>query len=246
MAPNARNASPGKDLPTRPRRAPLPAACLCASLLLARLARADLVTPDMVGLPDLTKVNDQYKALGLVFRDYRYNATFLDGGSWHSLWLPVRDPGDPRPPDPDPRNYMSGPYQQVAFVVPGKGGPATTDSLRLRVYSFFRAQFTLDAYDINGDLLRTTSVVTSPGVDQWLTFSAPGTHSFTASEGWLGWPPAQNWPPWLLGAVEFQPVAAAPEPGGLALFALGALGLATRAWPRRKPRAGGGAPAPGG
>jgi hypothetical protein len=119
---------------------------------------------------------------------------------------------------------MSGPYQQVAFVMPGTGVPATTGSLRLQVYSLWQAQFTLDAYDINGNLLRTASVITSPGVDQWLTFSAPGIHSFTATEDWLR-PPFLNWPPWLLDAVEFQPVPAAPEPGSLVLFALGALGL---------------------
>jgi hypothetical protein len=207
------------------RRLPLLAAVLCA--LLARPAGADRVTPDMASVPWDTPVTDQYKRFGLVFRQDWY-ATFNMGG-WASG---------------TPDTLMPAGTQSVAFVVPGTDEPATTDTLRLRISSAWESAFTLDAYDVNGKLLRSYSMLTEPGIDQWVSVEARGIHSFRADESWWhppGSPPGidDNSPQWWMYAVEFTPVAAAPEPGGLALFALGALGLAARARRKRPCPAGG-------
>lgn len=200
-----------------PRRHLL-AAVLCA--LLARPAVADLVTPGMASVPWDTPVTDQYKPFGLVFHHHGWAATY---GDWSSLTTDSMVPAG---------------IQSASFVVPGTDRPATTNTLRLGISSIWQSEFTLDAYDIDGNLLRSISMVTEPGIDQWVAVEASGIHSFAANEYWWQPPgsppePVYNSPGWYLLAVEFTPVAAVPEPGGLGLAVLGALGLAARAWRRR-------------
>src|SRR5262245_38216677 len=120
-------------------------ALLCA--LLAGPARADLITPDMVNLPYQAHVTDQYESFGLVFHgDRDEDATHVDGG-WKSLY-------------PAGEYAVNGAYQTVSFVTPGTGQPAATDVLRVRITSAFNSLFWLDAYYVNGSLLRSFYMVT--------------------------------------------------------------------------------------
>src|SRR5262249_37611440 len=91
----------------------------------------------------------------------------------------------------------------------------------------------LTAYDLAGRPIQSTSLVTQPWIDHWVSLQAPGIHSFAADAVW--WidpndPPeyVHNSPHWGMHAIEFQPRLATPEPGGLGLLLLGALGLIVR------------------
>jgi hypothetical protein len=211
-------------------RAILPAALLFAALLPATTARADLVTPGSISPAPTGWVTDQYKQLGLVFAPPSWAGTLYDGG-WTSL---TTNSGSPDPWMGVPAGYVS-----VSFVMPGTGDPAKTDSVRVRLYSNFDAVISLDGYDRTGKPVGSRDVLVTSQSDRWLTLQAPGIHQLDIVSGW---PPGPgrvfNSPNFNVEAIEFHPVAALPEPGGLVLFGLGALGLAARAWARsqRPPR----------
>jgi hypothetical protein len=208
------------------RISPVLAAALFLPLL-ARPARADVITPDMVGLTPDVLITDQYRGLGLVFKTYaepgefgpRPYGTHDLGGAWWGLTL-----------------FGTAMSQTAEFVVPGTGDSATTDTLRLQIASAYRSRLTVDAFGLDGGLVRSFSMITEDGyVGQWVTLQGPGIRSFTAREDWWD-PPGQeqdmyyNHPGWGIDAVEFLSVAAVPEPGSLALALLGAGGLVARRW----------------
>jgi hypothetical protein len=217
-------------------------------LLCARPALADLVTPGSISPRPSGWVTDQYRGLGLVFypvypdsiaNQYHSNvATFYDGG-WSSYttgestatgstpwtWL-LTQPGVPAG------------TQTVGFVMPGTEAPATTSSLRIQVYSAEQNELTLAAFGLDANRVGFLDLVVDPGTT-WLTLSTPGIRSFTISESWWfppGSPPQRvfNSPYFSINAIEFHPVAAVPEPGGLTLFGLGCLALAGSIRARRK------------
>jgi hypothetical protein len=118
------------------------------------------------------------------------------------------------------------------LVVPGTQTPATTDLLRVK-FSLgpWPALGYVNAYDQDGNLLLSLSRPFGSGLDPWFTLHAPGIHSFSAGAYWLPAPsPQMNAPPWGVAAVSFDQ---APEPTGVALCALGVLGLAGIAPKRR-------------
>jgi hypothetical protein len=241
-----------------PFRTPVVLAGLFALALMscARRACADMVTPGSITPPPSGWVTDQYKGLGLVFypmfpdnvaNGQRLNvATYYDGGGWtpYTTGASTASGSAPWTWQSTQPNIAGGP-QSVGFVMPGTGAPATTDSLRVQVYSGWndglRSELTLDAFGIDGKRVGSLDVLVGSSSTTWLAFRAPGIHSFTIDENWwfpTGSPPQRvfNSPYYSITAIEFSPVATVPEPGSLALFGLGGLALIGDAWARRKRR----------
>jgi hypothetical protein len=207
-------------------RVPLPVALLSAALLSVTTARADLVTPDSISPAPTGFVTDQYKPLGLVFAPPSSGIGTVYDGGWASVI--------PMPGTPTPWLGMPGGDVSVRFVMPGTGAPATTSSVRIRLASSFDAIISLDGYDTTGNPVGSRAVFVKSMSDNWLTLQAPGMHQLDIISNW---PPVpgrvdNNSPYFDVEAIGFHPVATLPEPGGLALFGLGALALAARAWTR--------------
>ncbi len=210
----------------------LPRALLIAAVVLsADTARADLVTPDSISPAPLGWVTDQYKRLGLVFNP-QYGGwpagiwavgTYNLGGAWTSeTTMPNRDPNGV-PIGPGDPGVPAG-IQSVTFVMPGTGAPATTDSIRVHVLSPFDAVFTLKGYDSAGNQIVSRDMIVGMSSDNWLTLRASRMHSFAIFSDWPPSPfPAYNSPPINIEGIEFHPMPAVPEPGGLVLSGLGAL-----------------------
>jgi hypothetical protein len=126
--------------------------------------------------------------------------------------------------------------QTVGFVMPATGAPATTASLGVQVSSPFQSELRLDAFGPNGTRLGFVDLAVDQGSTTWLRAQAPGIRSFTLDSFWLPSPwGVKNSPLYYTTAVEFGPLAAAPELSSLALFGLGGLGLIARARPCRRP-----------
>lgn len=213
-----------------PRHAALLAAALCIGLLPPHPARADLVTPGSVSPQPTGWITDQYKGLGLVFFTGRgpgapsnYAATYNDGvNGWTPLmtgWM-------------GPAGTLT-----AGFAMPGTGAPATTDWLGVQVSSPRTPyELRLDAFGSSGSRLGSVDLVVDQGTTTWLRVRAPGIYSFALDSFWLPSPyPVFNSPTYYVTAVEFSPLATAPEPNVLALAGLGGLGLIARARLRRRP-----------
>ncbi len=212
------------------------AATLCAALLSAGTARADLVTPGAVSPAPADWVTDQYKRLGLVFTapSVLGNSvgTYYDVGGWtsYTAYWQIGPNGLPSGvPDPG----VPGGLVSLHFVMPGTGAPAMTDSVRVRLFSTSDADITLQGYDTTGHLVGSRNVFATSGSDSWLTLHAPGMHQLDIVSNWPPTPgPKYNSPSFDVEGIEVHPVATLPEPGGLALFGLGTLTVAgyARTW----------------
>lgn len=204
----------------------LPRTLLIAAVVLsADIARADLITPDSISPAPTGLVTDQYKGLGLVFTSSWAGGvgSYYSSDGWRSYTLDTGMPAG---------------IQSVSFVMPGTGVPATTDSIRVRLFSNFDAVFTLTGYDGAGNQIGSRDVLVGESSDNWLTLRASRMHSFAIVSNWppspfaIVWPPGpihmSNSPDYGIEAIEFHPVPAVPEPGSLTLFAIGSLVLAGR------------------
>jgi hypothetical protein len=213
------------------------AATLCAALLSVGTARADLVTPGSVSPTPTDWVTDQYKQLGLVFAAPSPMwgigvGTYYDGGwtSYTAYW----QIGPNGLPSGVPQPGVPAGLVSLSFVMPGSGASATTDSVRVRLYSTSDADITLQGYNTTGNLVGSRDVFVTSTSDGWLTLHAPGLHQLDIVSNWPPGPGLKfNSPHYDVEAIEFHPLATLPEPGGLALFGLGALSLASGAWRRR-------------
>src|SRR5262249_50650598 len=130
-------------------------------------------------------------------------------------------------------------FQSVHLVMPGTGAPATTDSVRVHIYSPYDAVFTLKGYDSAGNPIGSRDVIVSRDSEDWLALHASGRHALEIASNWLPSPlPAENSPPIDIDGIEFHPVPTVPGPGGLVLSGLGALLLALarllQTFPRRR------------
>lgn len=202
--------------------------------------RADLITPDSISPMPTGWVTDQYKGLGLVFPTPSVSwsiGTYYGYGGWQFSFTDWNRGPDGAPIGPPIQDIQSG-YQSASFVMPGTGAPATTDSIRVKVNSPADTVFTLTGYDLTGRSIASRDMLVDAYTDRWLTLRAAGMHSFEISSMWAPSVPGPwlNLPNFVMEAVEFQPVAAIPEPGSLTLFALGILVLAIRPWARSERR----------
>jgi hypothetical protein len=208
---------------------------IAAILLSAGPVRADLVTPGSLSPAPTGWVTDQYKPLGLVFvpvfnswGDGTWEKGIYNyGASWSPVYVSYPRAPDGTPIGP-PEARVQGDSLTVRFFMPGTGELATTDSVRVHVSSH-GAVFTLKGYDVAGSRVGSRDVTVSAGFDDWLTLDAPGMHSFEIRSRWPPPPPSpfpipqMNSPPIYVEAIEFHPVIAVPEPGGLVLSGLGVL-----------------------
>jgi hypothetical protein len=228
----------------------------CAWFTLAAGARAELITPDSIRRPPpgtlpavagapvapADVVSSQYAALGLLFPirqvapDTAY-ATVITNVGGTDVWAGAFQFGAGGGPNTvlsfDALSFVAG-----AFVRPGPlNGPVTTGSFSMELVTSGAAMLSVMGADANGNPTFTSLNVSGPG-RTWLTVTAPaleffGADAFQPVTDPLPGPVA---PPlvWGVAAVRFVPDGAqtAPEPSSLALAALGALGLAARAWGR--------------
>jgi hypothetical protein len=215
----------------------VPRALMIAVLALsAGTARAELVRPDSISPAPAGWVTDQYKRLGLVFvpvfnswGDGTWAAgVYKQGDAWASfIAYYTRSPdGTPLgPPEPGIQHDSL----TVRFVMPGTGAPAMTDSVRVHLQSNYDAVFTLKGYDIAGNLISARDVLVHGSFDDWLMLRASRIHSFEILSSWPPPAPSPNPAPVMnspfisVEGIEFSPVPALPEPGGLVLSGLGAL-----------------------
>lgn len=228
---------------------------LAAFSFLAPAARAEMITPDSIPHPPAAVgsangtpvyagnlVSTQYTGLGLTF-NYQWNAiTRLNGVP---VWVPVESSGTV--PSSPPPNYVWG---HVNYYAPWYGAylnslttrnSITVSSLTVETVGH-PGFFSVHVYGRNGLPLDLTPVVQSiPGTNDeriW-KFTGAGIWSFSAA---VAPPPGFAKPalainaPWGVAAVSFTPPAGqTPEPSGLVLAGLGALGLAARfGWRRRR------------
>jgi hypothetical protein len=222
-------------------------------------ARAGLVTPDSIGSPVLSwlveggtvppggLVTNQYQGLGLLFpvqglgeptvtystaviqlnnHDIftgAYEAT-TSSGAWNHV------------------SYQSPAGVTAAFVLPGTTTPDVADSVRVSLYSNGPILAQLEAFDKNGQLLKTITTQVAGQSDTPVEFDVAGIHSVyaTAFQPVID-PPApglasiEGTPSfmWGVSSIEWHE---APEPAGLVLGGLGMFALMAYAWRRRLTR----------
>jgi hypothetical protein len=224
-------------------------AALVAILTMAAETRADMITPDSIAHPPgvvgwangtsvyaNNLVTSQYAGLGLNFTA-RAAITSLNGVN---VWAPTEPllqplirtvPGGPPPPFPVARISYNGSWGGASFVQLGTQTPTTVSSVTLEILG---RPVTVDLFNAQGQLMGAASLV-GMGLHggQLYTFTGSGISSFSVFAPVIDPPPgaaspnmAIN-PAWGVAEASFTP-AHAPEPSGLILAGLGALGVAAR------------------
>lgn len=211
----------------------------------ASSARADPITPDSIASPPAVSpavqggsvvaggwVSGQYQGAGVVFPG---QMTGVDSGfgtalvrvNGASVWAPAA--------------YSDGlVLRTLSFdspagvaadlVLPGTLTPAVADSVRADLLSAGNLIVTLGAYDKNGVEVGSTTALIAAGVETPLSLGGAGIESIRATayqpvidplDGSHACPASAVPVAWGVRSIAW---ANAPEPGGLALAALGVLG----------------------
>lgn len=204
--------------------------------LTAPVARAEWITPDSIPNPPsaISSANGtpvsagnavigQYSGFGLVF-PWESAITKLNGVS---VWAPVANPGVTTGQSSSGSiNYSYGGSVLGRIVAPISLNPRTVSSLTVEVLGNPSAQVNAYSYGPNGRLLHITPVIESIAGGQDWTFTGPGIGSFFVTQL------TGSSQPYGVAAVSLNPAPTPeplPEPSGLVLAGLGALGLATGA-----------------
>jgi hypothetical protein len=222
-------------------------AIVFAISITAPAARAELITSDSIpnppsavssanGTPVSTgnAVIGQYSGFGLLF-PWETAITRLNGVS---VWAPVNSPADQTGQlSKGAIIYHEGWGVLGRIVRPISLNPTTVSSLTVKILGSSSVSVHVYGYGPNGHLLNITPSVGSIAGEQDWTFSGPGIGSFYATQD------ATSSSPWGVAAASLAPAPTPeplPEPGGLVLAGLGALGLASRLdwrrnWRRARP-----------
>jgi hypothetical protein len=220
-------------------------------------ARAGLVTPDSIASPVLSsEIDDSVPSGGLVTNQYQ----------GLGLQFSVQSLGEPAVTystaiiQLNNRDLFTGAYQATtpngvvnhvsyqspagvaaAFVLPGTTTPDVADFVRVSLYSNGPILAQLEAFDKNGQLLKTITTQVAGQSDTPVEFDVAGIQSVytTAFQPIIDPPPgfaAVAGQPsfiWGVASIEWHD---APEPTGFILGGLGMLALLGYAWRRRSMR----------
>lgn len=215
-------------------------ALAAAFVLTASAARAEMITPDSISsppgavssaystpVPAANLVTTQYTGLGLNFSFAAI--THLDGAT---VWAPAQPQAIPAhgistgPPPPPQIGYES--WMGGNFVVPGTVKATSVYSTMLEIVG---APVTVNAFNSHWKELGSVGPDgIGPHGGNLYAFSGGNISAFSVSVP-VEAPSDANYPQWGIAAVSFMNN---PEPSGLVLAGLGALGFAARfGWRRR-------------
>jgi hypothetical protein len=224
-------------------------------------ARAGLVTPDSIASPVLSSemdgsvppgglVTNQYQALGLLFPmkgvgepETVYSTAIIR--LWNNMDLFTGAYQATTPTGVvNHVSYQSPAGVTAAFVLPGTTTPDAADSVTVSLYSNGPILAQLEAFDKNGQLLKTITTQVGGASDKPIEFDIAGIQSVytTAFQPIIDPPPpgvafiaGQPSFIWGVSSIEWHE---APEPAGFVLGGLGMLALLGYAWRRRSLRLG--------
>jgi|SRR5665213_3205486 len=221
-------------------------------------ARAGLVTPDSIASPVLSSeidnsvppgglVTNQYQALGLLFPVQRLGepAVTYSTAIIQALNLDLFT-GAYQATTPGGLvshvSYQSPAGVTAAFVLPGTTTPDAADSVTVSLYSNGPILAQLEAFDKNGQLLKTITTQVGMASEKSIEFDIAGIQSvYTTAFTPIIDPPPPGVPfieghpsfMWGVSSIEWHE---APEPAGLVLGGLGMFALLAYAWRRRSMR----------